>query len=168
MRVFIMADSTTKSSKEVQPAASDVSHFRNFWPILDRDFDSLFHLRWPRFGALSELPGLNGTQPINVDVVDREGDVCVRAELPGYKKEDIDVSIQNNCITISASVSKDETTEEGDYHRREIVRGSASRTVSLPAEVQGEKASASLKEGVLEVIVPKSKRSPKQKVAINS
>ena len=162
-----MADTPRKPAQDVQPAAPAGTSLRGLLPLFDRDFDSLFNLRWPRFPAVAELPGFGGAQPMNVDVLDRETDVCVRAELPGYRKEDIDVSLQNNTVTIKAALSKDTRSEEGDYHRREIVRGSVTRTVSLPAEVEADQAKAELRDGVLEVILPKSRHSPRQKVEIS-
>lgn len=163
-----MTDEKKTAAKETQPAAQAVSPLRSLFPGFDRDFDHLFNFRWPRFPALVDLPGFAGMQGMSVDVLDREADVCIRAELPGYRKEDIDVSLQNNAITIKAVVSKDEKSGDGDYHHREIVRGSVSRTVSLPAEVETDQAKAELKDGVLEVILPKSRRSPRQKVEISS
>lgn len=157
-------------SRETRPATQAVSPLRSLFPGFDRDFDDFFNFRWPRFAglpALMEMPGMGGAQGMSVDVLDREADVCVRAELPGYRKEDIDVSLLNNTITIKATLSKDNSSEDGDYHRREIVRGSVSRTVSLPAEVETDQAKAELKDGVLEVILPKSRRSPRQKVEIS-
>ncbi|MBM4202873.1 MAG: Hsp20/alpha crystallin family protein [Gammaproteobacteria bacterium] len=106
-------------------------------------------------------------QPVSIDVLDRENDLCVRAELPGYRKEDIDVSLLNNTITIKANMSKEDESSEGDYHRREIFRGYVSRTEGLPADVEVDQAKAELKDGVLEVIIPKSKRSPRQQVEIS-
>lgn len=162
-----MADSPTKPATETRPASTEVSPLRSLFPAFDRDLDSFFNLRWPRFPAFPELTGFSGMQSMNVDVLDREAEVCVRAELPGYRKEDIDVSLHNNSITIKASLSKENTSEEGDYHRREIMRGSVSRTVALPAEVETDQARAELKEGVLEIVLPKSRRSPRQKVEIS-
>jgi HSP20 family protein len=107
-------------------------------------------------------------QPPSVDVIDREEEVVVRAELPGFKKEDVDVSMTDTSITIKASSESESKEEDGDYYRREISRDYVSRAVPLPAQVIGDKAKARLDDGVLEVSVPKAVKSKRQTVEIES
>ena len=104
----------------------------------------------------------------SADVIDREEEVVVRVELPGFKKEDIDVSLNDASLTIKATSESESKDEDGDYYRREISSGHVSRTIGLPAEVVGDKAKARLKDGVLEITVPKAAKSKRQAVAIES
>jgi HSP20 family molecular chaperone IbpA len=70
-----------------------------------------------------------------LDVIHRDGEVVVRAELPGVKKEDIELSLPGTQLTLKGQTKRAEKEEKGDYYRCEISQGSFSRTVTLPAEV---------------------------------
>jgi len=128
---------------------------------IEREFEGLFDnfmsrnwmrpFRWdlPRLrSAEARLP--------KVDVIDRDSEIHVRAELPGVEKKDIDVSLTDRTVTIKASTRTEKKEEKGDYYRQEISTGQVSRTVTLPAEVDGEKATAEFKDGLLEVTIPKT------------
>jgi HSP20 family protein len=124
-----------------------------------------FHLDLPAWDELARP--LEGRVP-NVDVIDREKEMVVRAEIPGVKKEDLEVSLNNNRLTIKGSTRHEETRkEEGDYTRRELSRGSFSRTVTLPADVDGENAKAEFKDGVLEMTLPKQKPSKRRRISVH-
>lgn len=144
---------------------------RNLAPFdeLDRLFDQMweggwlrpFERHWPMFGDMrrfeERLP--------KVDVIDREDEVVVKAELPGIDKEHLDVSLSDDYLTIKTE-EHEEKKEEGELYRSEIHHGSFMRRVHLPTSVDGEKASASFKDGVLEITMPKSERVKKHKVEI--
>ncbi|HKJ75854.1 MAG TPA: Hsp20/alpha crystallin family protein [Gammaproteobacteria bacterium] len=116
--------------------------------------------RWSELAAPFE-----GGWP-KVDVVEKDDQVVVRAEVPGVKKEDLDVSITDNTVTIRGSTQEETKEEEGDYYRREISRGSFSRTVTLPGGVNGDKAKASFNDGMLELTLPKEERSKRRKIKV--
>jgi HSP20 family protein len=115
---------------------------------------------WP---AWPELPELRMPK---VDVIDRDDDVLVRAELPGVEKKDLEISTTDTSVTIKATTAHEEKEEKGDYYRCEISRGMFSRTVALPAQVHSDKAKASLKDGVLELTLPKVEKSKRRKIEI--
>jgi HSP20 family protein len=69
-------------------------------------------------------------------------------------------------LTIKGTVSRDEKEEDGDYYRREIMHGSYSRQVSLPASVDGSKIDAKLRDGVLEVTIPKKQGSVRRTIEV--
>ena len=128
---------------------------------MEHMFDSFFGRSWPRsfmrpmkidWGGMPEP--FEGRTP-KVDVINRDKEVLVRAELPGVKKEDVDVQVTDNTVTIKASTKHEEVEEKGEYHRREMSSGEFQRTLPLPAEVDGNKAKASFKDGVLELTLPK-------------
>ena len=98
--------------------------------------------------------------------MDKEEVVIVRAEVPGMKKEDLEVSVTDNTVTIRGSTKHEEKTEEGEYYRCEISRGEFSRTVGLPAEVDGDKAKATFKDGVLELTLPKVAVSKRRSIKV--
>lgn len=119
---------------------------------------------WPSFSRLAQP--FEGKSP-SVDVIERDDEVIVKAELPGVDKKDIDVSVTNNTVTIKGKTSHEEKEEKGDFYRCEISRGSYSRTLSLPAEVQEDKAKAKIKDGILELTLPKRSKSKRQKVKVD-
>lgn len=127
---------------------------------MDRLFEGLFPRGWMlpyswERPLLAEL-GLSAEMRLpRVDVIDREAEILVRAEAPGVKKDELEVAITGNTVTIKGQTSHEEKEEKGEYYRCEISRGAFSRTVSLPAKVDAEKAAAEFKDGVLEIRLPK-------------
>jgi HSP20 family protein len=94
-----------------------------------------------------------------VDIFEEDGDVIVKAELPGMEKKDIDVKLTDNTITISGEKKKEEKVEKKDFYRMERSYGSFTRSFGLPSEVQTDKAKAQFKNGILEVRVPKTEEA---------
>jgi HSP20 family protein len=142
------------------------------------EMDRLFERMWEGFGPRwlrplrSEWPwgrepelGMEYQMP-RVDVVDREAEVLVRAELPGVEKKDLDVSVTEQTLTLRASAHREEVEEKGEYRRNEIVRGEYVRTLALPAAVDGEKARATFKDGLLELTLPKLEIHKRQRIAV--
>lgn len=119
---------------------------------------------WPRF---AEMSSLLETRFPSIDVVNREKEIVVKAEVPGFDKEDIDISLSGRTLTIQGESRHEEETEEGDVHRHEIRSGSFSRVVTLPEEVDGSKATSSYKDGVVELKLPKPRRSKKHAIKIS-
>jgi HSP20 family protein len=117
-------------------------------------------LEWP---AWPDLPELHMPK---VDVIDRDEDVLVRAELPGVEKKDLEISTTDTSVTIKATTAREEKEEKGDYYRCEITRGAFARTVALPAQVHSDKAKASLKDGVLELTLPKVEKSKRRTITV--
>jgi HSP20 family protein len=137
--------------------------------MFDRMFEDFWPKRWMRpFGfqgpGRGELAALEGRTP-SVDIIDRDNEIIVKAELPGVDKKDLDVSMSDNAATIKATSYKEAQEEKGDYYRSEIAQGSYMRTVALPAEVDGAKCKATFKNGVLELVIPKLE--PAQRHRIN-
>lgn len=102
-----------------------------------------------------------------MDVINREKDILVRAEVPGVEKDDIVVTVTNRSITIKGASRREKESNEADLHRREIHKGSFSRTVTLPEEIEGRKAKAIYKAGVVELRLPKRRVSKKHNVQLD-
>jgi HSP20 family protein len=136
----------------------------------DRFFDQLMPrgwlqpLRWER-PLLSELPALEARMP-RVDVIDRDDEIVVKAQVPGVKKEDVHVSLTGNRLTIKGESRSEEKEEQGDYYRCEISQGTFSRTVALPAEVDDSKAKAEMSDGMLEITLPKIEQAKKRDIKV--
>lgn len=93
---------------------------------------------------------------IPVDIIDEGDAFVVRADLPGYDSEDIDVQlVEERKLTLSASASQEHETTDGNYIQRERREQSASRTVGLPEAVNEEETNASYEDGVLTVRLAK-------------
>lgn len=120
--------------------------------------------RWPMHGELSPFQG----QTPAVDVIDREHEILVRAEIPGVAKEDLDVSVTKNTVTLRGHSQKSDEEKEGEYYRRETHYGEFSRTVGLPSEVDPEGVKATFKKGVLEVTLQKAEQARRRGIEIES
>lgn len=126
--------------------------------ILNRNFDSLF----PDFVYDEEMSSVNKLS-MPVELHEHENEYLVHAELPGVKKEDLDIDIDKNHITINAK--KEEEKEENDKHykKSEFRYGEFSRTVYFPQEIDTEKTEAKLEHGILKIKAPK-KESDKENI----
>ena len=82
------------------------------------------------------------------------------------KKEDLDVSVSDDLLTIRATTKYEEEKEEGEYHRCEMRHGEFSRSVSLPATVDSAEARASFKDGILELTLPKIAPSKRRAIKV--
>ena len=89
-----------------------------------------------------------------IDIEESNGNLLVRAEVPGMKKEDIKVAVKDNMLTISGERKRENETIEKTFHRIERSYGKFSRMIRLPAEVDADKVKATYKEGVLHVTLP--------------
>lgn len=99
----------------------------------------------------------------SVDIYEEGEDIVLKAEIPGIKKEELDVNITDNTVTISGEKKKEEKVEKKDYYRVERSYGSFSRSIPLPAEVQTDKSTAKFKDGILEIRIPKTEEAKKKK-----
>ena len=127
----------------------------------------LHPMRWELPGWAERMTPFEGKSP-RVDIIDRETEVVVRAEMPGMKKEDLDVSLNDNTVTIRGTSKHEETEEKGEYCRREMSYGEFSRTLTLPAEVDRAKAKAIFKDGVLELTLPKAETAKRSSIRIET
>ena len=102
-----------------------------------------------------------------VDVLDQENNILIKATLPGVKKEDLVVSTTDHSVTIRGSTREEEKEEKGEYYRREIRSGNFLRTIPLPASIDEAAIKAKFKDGLLEVTLPKSEREKRHNVKID-
>ncbi len=155
-----MATKKEKELARVEPTKvlSPVEEMERWFEDFFRRPFSLMRPSWfPRL----RMPEIEEITP-SVDVFEEKDEVVVKAELPGITKENIDVKVSDDVITISGEKKKEEKVEKKNYYRMERSYGSFTRSLSLPAEVQTEKASAKFKEGVLEIRIPKTEEAKKK------
>ncbi|GAB4365932.1 MAG: Hsp20/alpha crystallin family protein [Methylohalobius crimeensis] len=154
-----------KSVKKVTPSRA-LSPFEE----MELWFEEFFPKRWmQRWGMPSweEFPRLMERNVPRVDVIDRDDEVVVRAEVPGVKKEDLDISVTENSVTIKGSTKREEEEEKGDYYRCEMVSGAFERVVGLPAAVDTDKTKASFEDGVLELKLPKISKAKRRRIKVS-
>lgn len=142
---------------------------------MERAFERFFNRSWPSLPSLwsrSDFPAFDSLLELerqrlpNLDVIDRDGEILVRAELPGIEKKDVNISLTDNLLTIKGQTKKEEKEEKGDYHRHEISCSSYARSVTLPGTVDASRSVASLKDGVLEINMPKAEASKRKSIAV--
>lgn len=142
-----------------------MNELRTIDPFALDPFDDAFRslMRPWRF----EMP--EAAPRIKLDLMEQNGSYAVKAEIPGVKKDDIDVRIDGNMVTISAEVKteKDEKTDGGRILRQERQEGYASRTFSLGCPVDEAKVQASYKDGILELTLPKKADTSSKRIAIH-
>lgn len=102
----------------------------------------------------------------NVNMYDRKNEIVGKAELPGVEKENVDITITENNLTIRGERKKDEEVKEEDYYSREMSYGSFTRTISLPVEVDSSKAKATFKSGILEIALPKKEEAKPKEIKV--
>lgn len=113
---------------------------------LDKSFESLLPtVRGERFGFTPA-----------VDMYEDRDNVVVETQLGGIDPEKVDISIENNVLTIKGESEKKSEVEEKNYYRKEIRRGSFYRSIPLPTKVDGDKAEATSEGGLLKISIPKS------------
>lgn len=106
---------------------------------------------------------MDGNNILPVDVYQTKEDVVVKASLPGFKPEEVDISITGDTLTIKGEHKEEEETKDEDYLVKECRWGTFSRTMTLPVEIQSEKAEAIFENGVLKLTLPKAEEvKPKQ------
>jgi HSP20 family protein len=104
-----------------------------------------------------------------VDMVDRKDELVLRADLPGLEQKDVEVTIQDGMVTIRGERKEEkEEKKEGEYYYSERSFGAFVRTMPLPPDVEAEKVSATFKNGVLEVHLPKTKEVKGKKIEIKA
>lgn len=129
---------------------------------MDRLFDEVF--KRPFFSLWSNRMGGEETEQqifLPVDIFEDGEAVIVRCELPGCRREDVNVQLNLDSITISGKKYNEQRVQEKDFYRLECSYGTFSRTCQLPAETIVDKARAAFKDGILEVRIPKSLESTK-------
>ncbi|MBI4002235.1 MAG: Hsp20/alpha crystallin family protein [Nitrospira defluvii] len=146
------------------------------WDDMDRWFDRMTEGFWPR--PFSGLPSLFGKERLalpsvglrmpTIDLYEDKDVVVVKADIPGLAKEEIELMVSGDLLTIKGEKKKEEEEEvkEKDYYRRERSYGSFARTVQLPCEVKGDDIKANFKDGVLEIRCPKTEDAKKKSVTV--
>ena len=137
--------------------------FRDLISIQDemnKLFDDFFGQR-PARGEWTE-----GVWSPSVDVSEDKDNVIIKAEMPGMKKEDVKISIQDNVLTLKGEKRQEKEEKDKNYHRIERSYGSFCRSFQLPTSVKTDKIKANYKDGVLNISLPKTEEVKPKEIPI--
>jgi len=131
-------------------------------------------LAWPVFGRLGGLQDelerlfeapLTGWAPA-LDVHENKDNFTVRVELPGIKREDIDVSLHDGALVITGERKEEKLPEGAEMHRQERFYGRFQRALTLPEPVAADKVKADYKDGILTITLPKTEEAKPKKIDV--
>ena len=137
--------------------------FSDMRRVMDRLFDEGYSRPWRLLAADEEA-----TMP--VDISENEREVEIKASLPGVNPDEINISVQNDVLTIRGE-HREETEDKDDkkqYHRREVRYGSFVRSIALPSSVDPDNAQAEFKNGMLQLKLPKSEAAKPRQIKVSS
>ena len=136
------------------------------WGFLGNDFDRVFEgffrpMRWVEEATSDSLvPAM--------DIKELEDAYVVRTDLPGVRKEDIQITLENGLLTIAAERKDEEVQKEGDREiRREVRYGRYARSLRLGTQVNEKAVKAAYRDGVLELTLPKAEEAKPRKISVN-
>lgn len=141
----------------------------NQWPTLGRltdireELDRLFESPWTELARTSQL--LSGWTPA-LDLHEDKDNFVVKAELPGMKKEDIDISLHDGSLSISGERKSEEKFADAEVYRSERFVGRFQRTIALPSAVANDQVKAQYKDGILTVTLPKTEEAKPKQISV--
>lgn len=138
--------------------------------IFGDPFDTLFRLQRALdaslgSGWLTGGPSGGGTYP-PLNIFRQGDDFVVIAELPGLRREDVDVEVKDNRIRLAGRKTI-EYGKEASVHRRERLIGSFDRTIAIPAEIDADRAKAEYRNGILALLLPRAERDKPKSIAVH-
>lgn len=139
----------------------------DFFEDIQQEMARFWGHTWPPFprplmrplGRLAEFPSAWAPR---LDAYERNGELIIKAELPGVDRKDITLSMEDGTVVIQGERKSESEVREEDYHRAERAYGSFHRRLALPFEVKPEEVKASFTDGVLEIHIPKPVQAEKQ------
>ena len=128
------------------------------------EIDRLFEAPLAEFARTSQI--LSGWTPA-LDVYEDKDNLYVRAELPGMKREDINLTLHDGSLSVSGQRKSEDKFKDSEVYRSERFFGRFQRTVTLPAPVEAEKVKAQYKDGILTVTLPKAEEAKPKQIDVN-
>jgi HSP20 family protein len=160
------------------PVTTNKGNAKTHWSVMnpihdvERAFDRFFGHGLPSLWRWDDTPGLDsmfefeGQRLPSLDVINRDSEILIRAEIPGIDKKDINVSLADNLLTIKGQSKTERQEENGDYFRHEIACSSFARSLTIPGSVDASKTVANLRNGILEVTLPKIETSKRHNITV--
>jgi HSP20 family protein len=105
---------------------------------------------------------------VNLDMVQTDDEVIVKASVPGIKPEDLNISVTGDTLTIRGEMKNEDEVKDVNYHLREIKYGSFARSVLLPSQVVADKAKADFENGMLKLVLPKAEEVKPKTITVKA
>jgi len=145
--------------KRIAPLTHSMEEFfEDFPPRRWMETFEPFGLKWP--------VGIDFERSFRVDILDRDKELIVRAELPGVEKDDVEVTISGDRLMIEAERKFEEEETKETFYRHELGYGELMRTIALPVGIDAEHIKAELKDGILSVVLPKIQAAERHTVKV--
>lgn len=127
--------------------------------LMDRAFDEFF----------SRSPiSYEGLGSIDVNMLQTENEIVIKASIPGVKPEDINISVTGDTLNLRGEIKEDEEFKDANYHIKEMRYGSFSRSLPLPCKVDSEQAKADFENGVLKLTLPKAEEVKPKAITVKA
>lgn len=158
---------------DIQKSGADTSPLGlSSFTDIDRLFDEYFDRSWlrplrSRSKRMDDLWGTYEMRSPSMDMIDKDNEIILHIELPGVDKKDLDVSVADNILTVKGTSSFESKENKDDYYHSEIKKGSFSRSLSLPSNVDSTKIKANLKDGMLELSIPKTTKTSRKSIKVS-
>jgi HSP20 family protein len=158
-----------ETGRSPEKAGQSRGQLQSYFEDVDQWFDELrrqwlqplfMGRNWPEPASV-----FAGRMP-RVDVIDRDEEFLVRAELPGVSKDNLELQLQENLLLLRATTRTEEKEEKGQYFRHETSRGEFQRVIRLPGTVDADQARATFKDGILELVLPKQPGAKRRTIAV--
>lgn len=140
---------------------SPVQELTNLHTTMDRLFSDWFE-------SNQDTGPTNMTFRLPVDVAETDKSYVIRAPVPGFKPEEVEVTVSGNILSISASHKEEKEEKEGNYIRREMIMGDFERQIALPDDAKPDNVNATFENGVLKVEVARTPRPQPKKIEVKT
>lgn len=144
------AEKPEKKVTQIKPVVEDKYPAKEAYPAKEQN---------ESFGATTE-------GQLTIDVYQTPNEIVIKSTIAGVKPEDLDITITNDMVTVKGSRSRDEEIKDEDYFYQECYWGAFSRSVLLPVEVEADKSTAHIKNGILTLRLPKSEKLKVKKIKV--
>lgn len=129
-------------------------------------FDRMFEQTFPRLAAMAQNGDDLGSIALGIDVYETPSEFVVKAAIPGVDPKDVDISVEEDVLTIKGESRHEEEVKEDAYLRRELRYGSFHRSLRLPPTVDADHATASFENGMLKLQLPKKPEAKARTIKI--
>ena|SRR5712664_404764 len=140
---------------------SPVQELTNLHTTMDRLFSDWFE-------NAQDVRSANLTFRLPVDIAEADKSYVIRAPVPGFKPEEVEVTVSGNILSISAHRQEQKEEKEGNYIRREMIMGDFERQIALPDDAKPDNVNATFENGVLKVEIPRTPRPQPKKIEVKA
>ena len=133
---------------------------------LTRMFNRVPFTAWPYEAQQRDTEQLQWLEQLALDVFDQNGNLVVKAAIPGVKPDDVDITIDDGVLTILATTTEEKDIKQDDYYMREYHAGTVKRSVRLPQDVMADQATSTFENGMLRLVIPRKPETRPRKIKV--